>query len=239
MLQAHDLYKRFGSNTAVSGVSFDISPGEIVGFLGPNGAGKSTTMRMLSGFLKPDQGRAMICSVDVDDQPAMAQAHLGYMPEAATGFGNLTVGEFLLYCAQSRGMSQAASSDAIYNIAEQTELRPALGKVMRSLSKGWRQRAWFAQSVLHDPEVLILDEPTDGLDPGQKNHVRDYIRHISSDKSIILSTHILEEAEELCNRLIVINAGKIVADASTKSMLDTKGRLASTFAELTPDRPTA
>lgn len=239
MIDAHNLEKRFGETIAVDDVSFSIAPGEIVGFLGPNGAGKSTTMRMLAGFLMPDSGDARIAGFDVSRQTTQAQAHLGYMPEAAAGFGNLTVGEFLLYCAQSRGISGTLAIDAIDQIAEQTELQPALGKVMRSLSKGWRQRAWFAQAAMHDPPVLILDEPTDGLDPGQKTHVRNFIRDIAATKAIILSTHILEEAEELCDRLIIIAAGKIVADVPTSALLDNKGRLAGSFAELTQSRPAA
>lgn len=233
MIEATDLAKSFGSTLAVDGVSFTVSAGEVVGFLGPNGAGKSTTMRMLAGYLVPDKGNARVAGYDLSGQAARAQAHLGYMPEAAAGFGNLTVREFLLYCAQCRGLSASTAAGTINKVADQTALQPALGKVMRSLSKGWRQRAWFAQSVLHNPAVLILDEPTDGLDPGQKTHVRNFIREIAPDKAIILSTHILEEAEELCDRLIVINAGRIVADAPTASMLDKKGRLADAFAELT------
>ena len=239
MIDAHNLEKRFGETIAVNGISFSIGAGEVVGFLGPNGAGKSTTMRVLAGFLTPDRGDAQIAGLDISRQTTQAQAHLGYMPEAAAGFGNLTVGEFLLYCAQCRGMSGSSAIDAINQTAGQTELQPALDKVMRSLSKGWRQRAWFAQAVLHDPPVLILDEPTDGLDPGQKTHVRRFIRDIAETKAIILSTHILEEAEELCDRLIVINAGKIAADAPTAALLDGKGRLAGAFAELTETRPAA
>ncbi|MGI9463472.1 MAG: ABC transporter ATP-binding protein [Aestuariivirgaceae bacterium] len=239
MIDAVNLAKRFGPTIAVDDVSFSIGKGEVVGFLGPNGAGKSTTMRILSGFLVPDRGRARIAGYDVAQQTTAAQSSLGYMPEAAVGFGNLTAREFLLYCAQARGMSGSSARDAITSVAQRTALQPALDEEMRKLSKGWRQRAWFAQAVLHDPPVLVLDEPTDGLDPGQKAHVRSFVREIASGKAIILSTHILEEAEELCDRVIIISAGKIVADAPTASLLDGKGRLAPTFADLTETRPAA
>ncbi len=233
MIQAKALTKSFGGRRAVDDVSFEIERGTVVGFLGPNGAGKSTTMRLLTGYLRPDRGNARIDGHDVNAETWAAQARLGYLPEAAAGFPNLTVREFLMYCAESRGIWAAGRDATIERVSEQTALRPALDQKMRTLSKGWRQRAWFAQAILHDPPALIFDEPTDGLDPNQKTHVRDFIRIIAPRKAIILSTHILEEAEEICDRVIIIADGRIVADDTTKALSDGKGRLAAAFQRLT------
>ena len=161
------------------------------------------------------------------------------MPEAAGGFSDLTVREFLTFCAQARNIYGSDCHQAIEDIAERTSLSPALGKPMGALSKGWRQRAWFAQAVLHKPSALILDEPTDGLDPGQKVHIRDFIREISAGTAIILSTHILQEAEEVCNRVIIINEGTVVTDQPIDNLLDRSGRLAPAFADLTASRSAA
>ncbi|MGI9382311.1 MAG: ABC transporter ATP-binding protein, partial [Methyloligellaceae bacterium] len=176
MIEARKLSKAFGGHPAVEDVSFEIARGTVVGFLGPNGAGKSTTMRLLTGYLRPDRGEARIAGHDVGTETARARACLGYLPEAAAGFPNLTVREFLIYCAECRGLWGAARDAAIDRVSEEIQLGPALSQRMRTLSKGWRQRAWFAQAILHDPPVLIFDEPTDGLDPNQKAHVRDFIR---------------------------------------------------------------
>lgn len=233
MIEARNLSKTYGATHAARGVSFTVNVGDVVGFLGPNGAGKSTTMKMLSGALVPDHGSAAIGGFDVASQRIAAQHALGYMPEAAAGFSDLTVWEFLMFCAEARRKFGPDARRIVDEVSERTFLAPALNKPMRTLSKGWRQRAWFAQAVLHKPSALILDEPTDGLDPGQKDHIRDYIREISGTTAIILSTHILSEAEELCDRVIIINEGAIVKDEPIATLLDQTGRLAPAFAALT------
>lgn len=233
MIEAENLSKRFGKRVAVDGVSFSIAPGDVVGFLGPNGAGKSTTMRLLTGFFDADSGSARICGYDINRDRRAAQASLGYLPEAAGGFPNLTVREFLAFCGESRGLYGLALRAATERACELIDLAPALDSAMKSLSKGWRQRAWLAQAILHDPPVLILDEPTDGLDPNQKERVRALIRAVAAEKAIILSTHILEEAEEVCNRALIISAGRIVAQDTPENLADGKGRIAASFRSLT------
>ena len=233
MIEADNLVKNFGSVVAVNDVSFQISPGEVVGFLGANGAGKSTTMRLLTGYLKADAGSARIEGHDIARETRAAQSKLGYLPEAASGFPQLTVREFLKFSGEARGMWRKDLINAIDQTAARIELRPALDQKMAELSKGWRQRAWLAQALLHDPPILILDEPTDGLDPGQKDKVRALIRDIATKKVIILSSHILEEAEELCDRVIIIALGKIVSDQPTSALVDERGRLAPAFRDLT------
>ena len=233
LLEAKDLSRSFGDFIAVKDVSFQIRKGSVVGFLGPNGAGKSTTMRLLTGYLHPDRGTAVIAGHDIVMDTRRARANLGYLPEAATGFPNLTVREFLKYCGECRGLWGSDLGTAIDRVCHETELTAALSKKIHTLSKGWRQRAWFAQAILHDPPVLIFDEPTDGLDPNQKSHVRKFIQSIAPHKAIILSTHILEEAEEICDRVIIISDGEIVADDPPKKLFDRKGRLARSFQRLT------
>ncbi|MCG8561747.1 MAG: ABC transporter ATP-binding protein [Hyphomicrobiales bacterium] len=233
MIEARNLSKAFGQRHAVDSVSFEVARGTVVGFLGPNGAGKSTTMRLLTGYLPPDGGSAHIAGYDIGTETARARACLGYLPEAAAGFPHLTVRELLVYCAECRGLWGTARDGAIDRVSEEIELGPALDQKMRTLSKGWRQRAWFAQAILHDPPVLIFDEPTDGLDPNQKAHVRALIRSIAPRKAIILSTHILEEAEEICDRVIIIAKGRIVADDAREALSDGKGRLWPAFERLT------
>ena len=232
MIEAKALVKRFGPVAAVDRVSLSVGPGEVVGFLGLNGAGKSTTMRLLAGALAPDAGMARICGHDMASDPRAGQACLGYLPEAAAGFGQLTAREFLAYCGECRGFWGARLRAAVARAAEAAHLEPALDRKMKTLSKGWRQRAWLAQAVLHDPPVLILDEPTDGLDPSQKDHVRDLIRASAKDKAIIISTHILEEAEEVCDRAVVIAGGRVVADRARADLVDERGRMAGAFRRL-------
>ena len=233
LVEAKNLTRKFGSLVAVRDVSFEIEQGSVVGFLGPNGAGKSTTMRLLTGYLEPDSGTAKIAGYDIIKETRLARVKLGYLPEAATGFPNLTVREFLTYCGECRGWWGRDLQIAIGRVSDETKLTEALNQRIRTLSKGWKQRAWFAQALLHDPLVLILDEPTDGLDPNQKKHVRHLIKSIAARKAIILSTHILEEAEEICDRVIIIANGQIVADDSPKKLSDAKGRLAKAFQRLT------
>lgn len=224
---------RFADRWVVEAVSFVVEPGEVVGFLGPNGAGKSTTMRMLCGALKPSAGSARICGDDVVRHRRRAQARIGYLPEAADGFADLTVREFLTFCGEARGLRGRRLRASIDDVCARIELAPALGRRMRHLSKGWRQRAWFAQAILHDPPVLIMDEPTDGLDPNQKRQVRQFVLDVRATKAVLLSTHILEEAEEICTRAIVVAGGRIVADASPAALADERGRLADAFHRLT------
>lgn len=233
MIEVRKLCKAFGNRPAVDSVSFVVEPGNVVGFLGPNGAGKSTTMRLLTGYLRPDSGTALIAGHDITTATSQVQASLGYLPEAAAGFPDLTVREFLTFCAEARGLWGARRRSSIDRASDATDLTSALDLKMATLSKGWRQRAWFAQAILHDPPVLIFDEPTDGLDPNQKAHIRQFIRATAATKSIILSTHILEEAEEICDRVIVIAGGSIVADDTCKRLADRKGRLATAFHRLT------
>lgn len=232
MIEAKNLTKRFGDLVAVDDVSFTIAAGDIVGFLGPNGAGKSTTMRLLTGFFEADGGTARICGHDMATAREKAQSNLGYLPEAAGGFPHLTVREFLAFCGESRGLFGHALADAVERTSALVDLGAALDRPLKSLSKGWRQRAWLAQAILHDPPVLIMDEPTDGLDPIQKEKIRALIRSVAVDKAIILSTHILEEAEEVCTRAIVITGGRIVADDTPDNLADDKGRIADTFRRL-------
>ena len=233
MIEAKNLTRRFGDLVAVDDVSFSVEKGQVTGFLGPNGAGKSTTMRLLTGFLAADRGTVRICGHDLATASRQARSTIGYLPEAAGGFSQITVREFLSFCGESRGFWGRELDKAIGRVAEMVALAPAINRKMKELSKGWRQRAWFAQALLHDPPVLILDEPTDGLDPGQKDLVRDLIRSMAPEKAIILSTHILEEAEEICDRAIIIAGGRIVSDAACADLVDKKGRLAGAFRELT------
>lgn len=233
LIETRDLSKSFGARRAVDRVSFSVGPSTIVGLLGSNGAGKSTTMRILAGTLGPDKGSASIAGCNVISNRLQASRALGYLPEAANGFSNLTVGEFLSFAARSRGMPGAAANGAVRRVLETLSLGAVSGQPLGTLSKGWRQRAWLAQALIHDPPVLLLDEPTDGLDPKQKIELRQLLKELSRDRAILMSTHILEEAEELCDRLIVMNAGRIVADAARADLLDESGRLAPALIRLT------
>jgi ABC-2 type transport system ATP-binding protein len=233
MIEVKNLTKRFGDILAVNNISFKVESSTVVGFLGPNGAGKSTTIRLMSGVLRPDFGTANICGYDIISDGLYAQSCFGYLPEAAAGFGNLTVREFLIYCGECRALWGEPLTQAIERTTELIELRPALDQEIRKLSKGWRQRAWLAQAILHDPPVLILDEPTDGLDPNQKDKINDLIRQKKEDKTIILSTHILEEVEEVCDRVLMIANGGIVADDTPENLIQEHGSLSKAFRTLT------
>ncbi|MGI9387791.1 MAG: ABC transporter ATP-binding protein [Methyloligellaceae bacterium] len=233
MIEVRKLTRRFGSVVAVNDVSFAIEPGTIVGFLGPNGAGKSTTMRLLAGYLRPDSGSATVAGHDVQLQKRRVQEQLGYLPETATGFAHLTVRQFLTFCAEVRGLWGKNCKTAIIGVGESTQLTPALDRKIGTLSKGWRQRAWFAQALLHDPPVLILDEPTDGLDPNQKLHIHQFLQDRAAHKTIILSTHNLEEAEAICGRVIIISEGRIKADAQKADLVEDYSGLKSAFHHFT------
>ena len=233
MLEIENLSKSFGDIQAVNKLSLKLESDSVVGFLGPNGAGKTTTMRMVSGYLLPDSGSVRICGSDIVRQTQAAQMSLGYLPEAPNGFGRLTVYEFLVFCGQARRLSGRPLENAIDQACDRVELGPALSRPLAQLSKGWRQRAWLAQAILHEPRVLVLDEPTDGLDPNQKELVRRLVRKMKVGRTIVLSTHILEEAEELCDRVVVINHGQLIADASLADLVDSSGRLGTEFRKLT------
>lgn len=220
MIRAIELTKFYGPLAAVDGVSFEVKPGEVLGFLGPNGAGKSTTMRLLTGFLEPTSGRAEVAGFDLSQDPKAAKEKIGYLPESAASYRNMTVLEYLQFCAELRGIEATERMQAVTAAMEKTQLIPVAQKTIATLSKGYRQRVGFAQALVHDPPVLILDEPTDGLDPNQKAEVRKLIRQMAQTKAILLSTHILEEAEAVCDRALVISKGRIVAEGTPAELLE-------------------
>jgi ABC-2 type transport system ATP-binding protein len=219
MIEAKHLSKQFGSKTAVDDIAFTVAKGEILGFLGPNGAGKSTTMRMLTGYLPPSQGTAVIGGCDLLDDPIGARRKIGYLPENAPVYPDMNVFDFLNFVAEIRGFTAAERKLKVPQTIEKCFLSKVTRQTVSTLSKGFKQRVCFAQSILHDPEYLILDEPTDGLDPNQKHEVRLMIREMSTQKAIILSTHILEEVESVCTRAIIIDDGRIVADDSPENLM--------------------
>ena len=235
MLNVENLQKRFGKLEAVKGISFTVSKGEVLGFLGPNGAGKSTTMRMITGFLPPTAGTASICGHDIVKEPVEAKKCLGYLPEAAPSYRAMTVEDYLKFIAEIRGYRGAEAREHVEAAIEKARLQPVVGKTIETLSKGYRQRACFAQAILHDPPVLIMDEPTDGLDPNQKFTVREMIRDMAAEKAIVISTHILEEVDAVCTRAIVIADGEIRADGTPAELkaMDPSGRLDVVFRNLT------
>jgi ABC-2 type transport system ATP-binding protein len=213
MIRIDNLVKSFGAKRAVDGISFTVERGEVLGFLGPNGAGKSTTMRMITGFMPPTEGSVAVGGFDVEASPLEAKRLIGYLPENAAAYPDMTVEGFLNFAAELRGLSGAARRKALHRVIERCFLDSVLHQSIDTLSKGYKHRTCLAQALIHDPEVLVLDEPTDGLDPNQKHHVRTLLADMAKDKAIIISTHILEEVDALCTRAIVIAKGKIVADA--------------------------
>jgi ABC-2 type transport system ATP-binding protein len=213
MISVKKLVKQFGSRAAVRDVSFDVQQGEVLGFLGPNGAGKTTTMRMITGFLMPTSGTATVCDIDVTEQPVQARKNIGYLPENAPLYTEMTVEGFLRFIAEMRGFTGRERDARADKVIEDCFLASVRHQTIETLSKGYRQRTCFAQAILHDPAVLIMDEPTEGLDPNQKHVVRNMIRHMSRDKVIVLSTHVLEEVEAICSRIIIISNGVLVADS--------------------------
>src|SRR6202034_3098104 len=211
MIKTEHLTKKYGALTAVDDVTFQVGPGEVLGFLGPNGAGKTTTMRMLAGFISATSGRASICGHDVDTDPLAARSCLGYLPEGAPAYGEMTVRVFLDFIADLRRLRGATRARVDFAIGR-LQLESVLDQTIETLSKGFRRRVGLAQAIMHDPPVLILDEPTDGLDPNQKHEVRSLIDDMAGDKTVIISTHILEEVDAVCTRAIIIARGRIVAD---------------------------
>jgi ABC-2 type transport system ATP-binding protein len=219
LIEASDLKKRFGDIIAVDGISLAVKSGEVLGFLGPNGAGKSTTMKMLTGFLEPDAGSARVAGIDVFAAPKLAKAKLGYLPEGAPCYGDMTSRAFLSFIAEIRGFERDEAKRRVAAAVEKTELASVLEQRIETLSKGFKRRVAIAQAILHDPQVLIMDEPTDGLDPNQKHQVRKLIGEMAANKAIIVSTHILEEVEAVCSRAIIINRGRIVADGTAEDLM--------------------
>jgi len=235
MLKVENLKKCFGTFQAVKGISFSVGKGEVLGFLGPNGAGKSTTMRMITGFIPPTSGTASICGHDIVEDPVAAKSCLGYLPEAAPSYRSMTVTDFLSFIAKIRGFTGCAAKEKVEAVLEKARLTNVARQTIETLSKGYRQRTCFAQAILHDPQVLIMDEPTDGLDPNQKFVVRQMIKEMAADKAIIISTHILEEVDAVCTRALIIAQGEIKADGTPAELRakDPKGDLANVFRTLT------
>jgi len=223
MIQTSKLVKTYGRIRAVDGVSFQVEPGQVLGFLGPNGAGKSTTMKMIAGFLAPTSGSASVCGYDVREQPIQARRELGYLSEGAPSYGEMTVRGFLEFIANVRGLEGQRRRQRLDDAIGRLQLEAVLEQAVDTLSKGFRRRVGLAQAILHDPRALILDEPTDGLDPNQKHEVRGLIQSMAADRTIIISTHILEEVNAVCSRAIIIAAGRVLADA-TPAELEARSR---------------
>jgi ABC-2 type transport system ATP-binding protein len=218
MIKVENLSKSFGAKRAVDDVSLSVDKGEVLGFLGPNGAGKSTTMRMLTGFIPPSAGRVTICGHDMLEDPIPGKRRIGYLPESAPSYGEMSVLSFLKFIAAIRGLSGEDSRKAVRRVVDLCSLESVIGQTIDTLSKGFRHRTCFAQALIHDPEVLVLDEPTDGLDPNQKHEMRTLIRRMGETKAIIFSTHILEEVDEACSRAIIIDRGRIVANGTPSEL---------------------
>jgi len=225
MIKVSNLVRTFGPKRAVNGISFSVDKGEVLGFLGPNGAGKSTTMRMITGFIPPTSGSVMVGGHNVVENPIPAKRLIGYLPENAPAYTDMTVHGFLNFAAELRGFRGDARQKAVSRVVEMCFLENVLHQSVDTLSKGYLHRTGFAQSILHDPEMLVLDEPTDGLDPNQKHEVRQIIKRMGEKKAIIFSTHILEEVEAVCSRAIIIDRGQIVANG-TPTELKAKSELA-------------
>jgi ABC-2 type transport system ATP-binding protein len=219
MIVLDRLTKRFGSLTAVDGISLVVTEGEVLGFLGPNGAGKTTTMRMIAGYLEPSAGAARVCDFDLARQPIEAKRRIGYLPEGAPLYGDMTCRGLLAFVADVRGYDRTEARQRIARVVEMVELQDVLDRPIETLSKGFKRRVGLAQALIHDPPVLVLDEPTDGLDPNQKHHVRALISGMSHHKAIIISTHILEEVEAVCTRAVIIAEGRVVADGTAEELL--------------------
>ena len=232
-IEIERLTKRFGSFTAVDDLSFSVRAGEVVGFLGPNGAGKSTTMKMLAGFVAPTAGTARILGHDVVDDPVGARRHLGYLPEGAPTYPEMTVLGFLRFVARVRGYSGGQARDRVAHAMSLTTLEGVRLQPIETLSKGFKRRVGLAQALLHDPPVLVLDEPTDGLDPNQKREARDLLVRMAPEKAILISTHLLEEVSAICTRAVVIAQGRIVADSTPAELARRGATLDAVFADLT------
>jgi ABC-2 type transport system ATP-binding protein len=238
MIKVENLVKAFGAKLAVNDVSFTVERGEVLGFLGPNGAGKSTTMRMVTGFIPPTSGRITVGGHDIVEEPLAAKRLFGYLPENAPSYTDMTVHGFLNFCAELRGLQGDARKQAVNRAVELCFLESVLYQSIDTLSKGYKHRTGLAQSLIHDPSILIMDEPTDGLDPNQKYEVRNLIKRMGENKAIIFSTHILEEVEAVCSRVIIIDRGRIVANGTPQELKarSPEGRLEDVFRSITlPD----
>jgi ABC-2 type transport system ATP-binding protein len=234
MIEINNLTKRYGDLLAVDAVSFKVAPGEVLGFLGPNGAGKSTTMKMIAGFLSPTAGSIRVNGFDVEQQSLEAKRCIGYLPEGAPAYGEMTPASFLAFIADIRGIDPANKDRRIREVVERLGLERVFEQRIETLSKGFKRRVGLAQAILHDPKVLILDEPTDGLDPNQKHEVRALIQGMAKDKIIIVSTHILEEVHAVCTRAVIIASGRILADA-TPDELEARSRYHGAVTVRSPD----
>ncbi len=219
MIEITNLTKRFGPVLAVDGVSMSVERGEVLGFLGPNGAGKSTTMKMVTGYMPPTAGSAAVLGHDVVTEPLAVKRVIGYLPEGAPGYGDMTARAFLTFIAEIRGYGGAERAKRVDRVNELANLREVIDRPVETLSKGYKRRVGLAQAILHDPDVLIMDEPTDGLDPNQKHQVRELIKSMAEDKAIIISTHILEEVEAVCTRATIIAHGRVLADGTPRELV--------------------
>ena len=223
MIEIANLTKKFDQFTAINDLNFNVREGEVLGFLGPNGAGKSTTMKVITGFLAPSAGTAIIDGFDITENPIQAKGLIGYLPEGAPCYGDMTTLEFLKFVAQIRGYRGEEIVVRVQHVLEEVELQSVSYQTIDTLSKGFKRRVGLAQAIMHDPKVLILDEPTDGLDPNQKFHVRELIKNLARDKIVIISTHILEEVTAVCTRAIIIAEGRILVDG-TPAELEAKSK---------------
>ena len=234
MIEIKNLYKKYDDITVVDNLSLSVGKGEVLGFLGPNGAGKSTTMKMVTGFIEPSSGVIKIKNLLVQESAYEIKKHMGYLPEGAPQYGEMTTLDFLLFIAKIRGIEKNKINESIESAIENLSLKDVVAKRIQHLSKGFKRRVGIAQAIIHDPEILIMDEPTDGLDPNQKYDVRELIKKISKDKTIIISTHILEEVEAVCTRAAIIAKGKLLFD-DTPNKLKNSGEnsLDDTFRKIT------
>ena len=233
LVRVRNLRKDYGSIRALDGISFDVSRGDILGFLGPNGAGKTTAMKLITGFIDPDGGSVVVAGHDVASDPLAAQRRIGYLPENAPAYGEMTVDGFLRFVADARTLTDARG--AIDRVVDMAALGTVCHQTIETLSKGFKRRVGLAQAMIHDPEVLILDEPTDGLDPNQKVLVQDLLANLSQERCVILSTHLLDEAEKVCNRAVIISEGRILVDSTPHDLVkqSSSGRLDEVFRRLT------
>jgi len=218
LINAKNLKKSFDQFIAVDKINLQVDRGEVVGFLGPNGAGKSTTMKMLTGFLEPDDGEIFINGIDLKSNPLKAKEYIGYLPEGAPSYSDMLVSDFLSFIGKMRGLSNKKLSSRLEDMADQINLKEMWDRPVETLSKGFKRRVGIAQALIHDPDILILDEPTDGLDPNQKHEMRNLIKKISKNKAIVISTHILEEVEAVCSRAIIIANGKLLANDTPQNL---------------------
>lgn len=235
MIEIVNLVKKFGPLTAVNDISFTVEPGQVLGFLGPNGAGKSTTMKMITGFLAPTSGTIRVCGHRVEGDSLQAKREIGYLPEGAPSYGEMTPIQFLKFIAEVRGLKGSEKNQRIETVISQLHLQQVINRPIETLSKGFKRRVGISQAILHDPQVLILDEPTDGLDPNQKYEVRELIKGMAKDKIVVISTHILEEVDAVCSRAIIIANGKVVADETPTELISRSptGRLEDVFRDIT------